>query len=564
MIRYNSTLGETEYYDGILWRSISDSNPEATGGNIIDTDIGGVPYRIHIFTTTGNSTFTVSKGGQVEYLIVAGGAGGGSKTKGSSGGTAGGGGGGGGGILTGTTKITSQTYTITVGAGGQGGGFPSGGGSTQNGGNGGNSSAFGLTAIGGGGGGRNGDSGVSGGSGGGSGTTGLAGGSGTAGQGNNGGSSTTNNGYPRGGGGGAGSVGSDGIVGKAGDGGVGIISNITGISQWYAGGGGGAMRIGSTSAGAAFGGLGGGQKGGIQSGSSIIDGFYGDSLPLPRAPNSTGGGGGGQAGNSVNLLGHGGFGGSGIVVVRYPRNISTATSPNRTIISTLPNSFNIIQDGLVLHFDAANPQSHPGSGTAWQNLQRGDLNAAAVGGTPSYNNANGGVTIVSGNNWSVPDDISLKLTGTRTLIAWFKMSALTGGAGIAGKSNSSVNGLALGYGWSNGGFMALAWNASNSPAIPRDLQRDINQWNYLVALIDSSSNRVIYAFDALGVRTATSGASAQSWDNTLPFGIGAANGNGQSRVPAGSQFGSVLVYDRQLSFDELQQNFNSTRGRYGI
>jgi len=140
MIRYNTTINDTEYYDGSAWRPISDSNPEATGGTIVDTDIGGVPYRIHYFTDTGNSTFTVSKGGEVEYLIVAGGGGGGANHAG---------GGGAGGLLSGTTTVTPQTYNITVGIGGATAPVSNGPAAS----NGGNSSALGFTAIGGGGGG---------------------------------------------------------------------------------------------------------------------------------------------------------------------------------------------------------------------------------------------------------------------------------------------------------------------------------------------------------------------------------------------------------------------------
>ena len=47
----------------------------STGGTI--TEAGG--YRIHSFTTTGNSTFTPTVSTNVQCLIVAGGGGGGSQ-----------------------------------------------------------------------------------------------------------------------------------------------------------------------------------------------------------------------------------------------------------------------------------------------------------------------------------------------------------------------------------------------------------------------------------------------------------------------------------------------------
>ena len=193
MIRYNSTLNETEYYDGTAWKPIGDTNPEATGGTVIDTDIGGVTYRIHMFTTTGNSTFTVTKGGEVEYLIVAGGgAGGGVAPQGGY--HSGGGGGGAGGLLTGFTTVIPQAYTITVGAGGTA--------ASYNNTNGQNSSALGLTAVGGGRGyfGGTSQAAGSGGSGGGAGRDNQTFGTGTAGQGNDGGADGATNSGAGGGG----------------------------------------------------------------------------------------------------------------------------------------------------------------------------------------------------------------------------------------------------------------------------------------------------------------------------------------------------------------------------
>ena len=141
------------------------------GGAI--TTAGG--YRIHTFTTVGNSTFTASASGSVQYLIVGGG------------GTSGcrhGGGGGAGGLLTGSFSVSPGNYTISVAAGAL---APTGNNSNESIPNGGNSTAFSLTAVGGGSGGSYRDSGghiaaTSGGSGGGA-VYGLnPGGSGTAGQ----------------------------------------------------------------------------------------------------------------------------------------------------------------------------------------------------------------------------------------------------------------------------------------------------------------------------------------------------------------------------------------------
>jgi hypothetical protein len=241
-------------------------------------------------TTTERSFNIVVIGTQysVEYLIVAGGGGGG-----RAGG--GGGGGGAGGMLTGSTTVNaSNGYSFTIGAGASGSTSQYSG--TLN--NGSNSTAFGLTAIGGGGGssanqgssfgspGGNGGSG-----GGGAQRNGASGGSGTSGQGNNGGTSTgSSSGDAGGGGGGKGSAGVNGsgtTTGGAGGSGATWVNGET-----YAGGGGGGYS--------GAGGSGGGGTAGANGGGG------------GNATSNTGGGGGGN-----NNSGNGGNGGSGIIIVRY-------------------------------------------------------------------------------------------------------------------------------------------------------------------------------------------------------------------------------------------------------
>jgi hypothetical protein len=272
----------------------------STGGII--TVAGG--YRIHTFTLAESATnLTFSGGaGTVEYLILAGGGGGG-----AAGGTDGSGGGGAGGLLTGSVAVLSTNYSIVVGPGAAS--FPNGAGTHNPASyNGGNSTAFSLTAFGGGS--ASSESGVSrqaqnGGCGGGAG--GYSGGFGTgfAGpprQGYDGGAATGP------GDGGGGGTSAPGASGSTRTGGAGTASSISGTSVTYGGGGGasGDPRIGGGNGGA--GGAGGGGRGmNVNSGDSPVSGT-----------NGLGGGGGGAAGSTASGVLRGtGAGGNGIVIIRY-------------------------------------------------------------------------------------------------------------------------------------------------------------------------------------------------------------------------------------------------------
>lgn len=204
------------------------------------TDYTGATYKVHSFTSTGNTNFVVTTGGIISVLVVAGGGGGGFDV--------GGGGGAGGFIYRNSFTITPQTYVVTVGAGGAG--ATSATTSAAN--DGGNSVFSSLTATGGGAGGSySGTAGRNGGSGGG-GVGYSAGfsapGSGTYGQGFSGGASqisapSTSGNLTASGGGGAGGPGAPGTWWLAGyaHGGSGRYCDITGTDVLYASGGRGAQ-----------------------------------------------------------------------------------------------------------------------------------------------------------------------------------------------------------------------------------------------------------------------------------------------------------------------------------
>jgi hypothetical protein len=287
-----------------------------TGGTITTYTDSGTDYIVHSFLASGD--FVTLADGAADYLIVAGGGGGG--------GYALGGGAGAGGLLTAAAlSTTAQTYAIVVGDGGAGDGSSNGTGT-----NGVDSTAFGLTAVGGGGGssGVYGDSASGGSGGGGNGYgTGNKGSDGTAGQGYAGSDGQEYPIYGAGAGGGAGAasvtnpVSEDGAVG-----GIGLQNLYRTGSNVYYGGGGGGSRFGSGTAGA--GGLGGGGAA-----------YPGVGTGTAGTANTGGGGGAGDT--------SGGAGGSGIVVIRFvdgvlnPFNDMTLVS-NSTTSESVPTKGDLV------------------------------------------------------------------------------------------------------------------------------------------------------------------------------------------------------------------------------
>ena len=555
MIRYNTDLDQTEFYDGSTWSTLfagssgSGASVEATGGTVVDTTIAGVDYRIHFFTQTGSDNFVVSAAGEVEYLIVAGG-GGGSMA-----------GGGAGGLLTGFTTVTPQTYTITVGVGGN----QSTNTRAFRGTDGGNSSAFGLTAIGGGAGGAYGDEGVAvrtgnpGGSGGGGGglytnQTNTAGGSGTAGQGNDGGQSENVVNGTAGGGGGAGSPGLDGS--QDGYGGNGVTSSISGTSRFYAGGGAGGVVFGELNRG----GLGGGGAGGRYS--PFFEAFNG-------TVNTGGGGGGGSEGASPQN--NAGSGGSGIVIVRYRRVASPATSADRTAITTQPNNYQIINSNLRWYVDAGNVLSYPGTGTTLTNIGPSGFNGT-LRNSPTFESDKGGYFVIGGTQDIITGTTPPSLQGNPnlTVSGWFRRLSdnptARGTWGIGGNvTNQGINS------WWYNNTNEIAIDVWSSGTFTTNVEYPLGEWVFVtwqkIAGAMSRANCILwrnlesYTGTQLTILRAETGNPAI---NNVGITIGRISPTFSQLTTSGWEFGEFFIYDRVLTDNEVAHNFNVTRWRYGV
>ena len=100
------TFGGIGFGGGGIRKAVTSNTPT---GNYTE---GGIVYDYYVFT--GSSTFTVTKAGMVEALVVGGG--GGSAGSNNSGGT-----GGNGSAWQGNIFLSQETHTVTIGAGGGGG-----------------------------------------------------------------------------------------------------------------------------------------------------------------------------------------------------------------------------------------------------------------------------------------------------------------------------------------------------------------------------------------------------------------------------------------------------------
>ena len=482
---------------------------------------------------------------EVEVLVVAGGGGGGARHAG--------GGGGGGVIHNRNFAVTpGSALTVTVGDGGIGGTETSGWGISPISTNGSNSVFGSLTAIGGGAGGYAfaGNNGGSGGGGGdGSGGT-LLGGSGTSGQGSTGGNSGSGSYEGGGGGGGAGGIGGNGSN-RGGDGGPGLGFNISGTFTYYGGGGGGAAGYNKSSPGGA-GGLGGGGRGDNSGSVGTI---------CQNGTSNTGGGGGAHSTNYPTAgSGKAGNGGSGIVIVRYPgpqKAIGgTITSNNGYTIHTFTTVGSTTFTPLVATNNSAVLGLSDLSG-------RGNFGTSVNG--PTYSSANGGSLSFDGTDDYILGTIpSSTFSGAHSICCWFYRETVTEWAGLF-SNNVNTTSCSIFTFITTSNSLGTNQAGVDGTSIAVDLGADhLNKWIYAVITYAGSTNGSavnVYAYKNGSLLTAT-GSLYWNLSSSSSYYIG-------RHWTSGSQIldgfiPQVSIYNRALTATEIQQNFNATRGRFGI
>jgi hypothetical protein len=216
---------------------------------------------------------------------------------------------------------------------------------------------------------------------------------------------------------------------------------------------------------------------------------------------------------------------------------------------------NIITDGLVLSLDAGNNKSYQSGSTTWFDRSGRGNNGTLTNG-PTFNSANGGSIVFDGVNdyvsmgnfiqnitaFTVNHWITLNISQTtRTIFSNY--STVGGPRGwVTGISDSTANVVKFFLGDST-----LFSTFALIVGIP-----------YYVTVTYNSGNPTIYingVFNNSSTTTITYSSLALNNDIGR-LGTGIQNFNGR--------ISQVSVYNRALTPDEILQNYNATKTRFGL
>jgi hypothetical protein len=246
---------------------------------------------------------------------------------------------------------------------------------------------------------------------------------------------------------------------------------------------------------------------------------------------------------------------------------------------------NTVKNGLVLYLDAANTKSYISGSTAWNDVSRTGLNGTLTNG-PIFNTGSGGNIVFDGTN----DFVNLSSTAYNlgvnfTLQLWVRIGRFGGGPFNGSQNRASLISNSFTYA-SNTGFLLMATSQGTAgqgfvPTVgqetffftmgsdqyvmapqPGVLASYRNSWVNLTAIVNGTSpmRGYINGIEISSYAAQSNGPSALTYSGA-PFVIG--HYGNQTEFLSGS-IGNVSVYNRALSAQEILQNYNGTKGRYGL
>lgn len=222
------------------------------------------------------------------------------------------------------------------------------------------------------------------------------------------------------------------------------------------------------------------------------------------------------------------------------------------------NNRPIVTDGLVFCLDAANLKCYFGSGTNISDLSGQSSNGTLLNGVGYTSNNKGGFTFDGVDDLiDIPHGENLNLDTEITQEVWCKVNAYTGRGTLSTKQQSyylqiDTNSLVQVYTYynNNGAIGSSNYNESIQSI-------DLNTWYQIVFTENYLGVRNIYINANLD---STHQAEQSIWKTTNNLQIGSENTtrrfNGTISI--------VKIYNRALTASEVQQNFNASRGRFGI
>ena len=222
----------------------------------------------------------------------------------------------------------------------------------------------------------------------------------------------------------------------------------------------------------------------------------------------------------------------------------------------------IVTDGLVLCLDAANARSYPGTGTTWTDLKGNNNGTLTNMDGANFSGDNAGSLSFDGSNEYITTGITnLDLTDM-SICCWVNFSSKSGSwKTISNKevTNKNRNWWVGLDGIGTNRFSFLRSVGGSDTVLIGNVYPDLNKWYFYCGTCTSTPVFSVYVNGNLDASTSYSGSLSTAGTSNV---IGRYATNGVYHINA--KIGSISYYNKALTADEVRQNFNVMRHRFGI
>jgi len=214
-----------------------------------------------------------------------------------------------------------------------------------------------------------------------------------------------------------------------------------------------------------------------------------------------------------------------------------------------------VTDGLQVCIDAGNSKSYPGSGTLWADIS-GYNNNGTLTNSPTFNSANGGSIVFDGvgpQQKRVLMASAIDTNSSFTLEFW------------AMRTNDSSSGTLISGNGPNSYFVIRM--LSSAVSLVKSFVAELGNFGATSATVINTINQVVVMRSGTTYTCYTNGILRstltinQTYTTTAPaLGIYDASNN----EPFIGRIYKFSHYNRALTAQEVAQNYNALKGRYGL
>jgi hypothetical protein len=216
-------------------------------------------------------------------------------------------------------------------------------------------------------------------------------------------------------------------------------------------------------------------------------------------------------------------------------------------------SSGIVKEGLVMAVDASDRLSYPGSGTTLTDLSGNNNNALFNGG---YTASNSGAFTFNGTNQY--SDLPFQISTNFTIEAVINTSNVTKKQGIVSNYSNANDGVGLEVFGAGSGLNFFVFLSGVVSGVTVSNVLTNNTINHVAATKSGTSYSLYLNGRSLG--TTTGGATITQSQNLR---IGTDRSTSQTINFVGNMY-NIKVYNRGITAQEVLQNFNATRWKFGI